>query len=106
MYDQASTEKHSREDESKLLCNAVAKKEMGSYVDSKRLRSCMTSACEETMKLLKQGQLYTFARVYYNHTIILYSANCSYCYQSFLWPIFNQIQHTYIHIVCIVPFYQ
>ena len=26
MYDQASIEKHSREDESKLLCNAVAKK--------------------------------------------------------------------------------
>ena len=26
MYDQAGTEKHSREDESELLCNAVANK--------------------------------------------------------------------------------
>ena len=26
MYDQAGTEKHSREDESELLCSAVAKK--------------------------------------------------------------------------------
>ena len=29
--------------------------QMGNYVDSKRLRPCMTSACEETRKLFKAG---------------------------------------------------
>ena len=76
--------------------------QMGNYVDLNRLRPLHVKNYKETF-FKKQEQLYTFARVYCNHTIILYNANCSYLYQ---WPIFNQIQHMYIHIICIVPFYQ
>ena len=111
MYDQAGTEKHSREDESELLCNAVAKKAIPTNGKLCRFEEIKTTCArplhvKKQGNFLKQGQLYTFAIVYCNHTIISYNANCSYLYQSFLWPIFNQIQHTYIHIVHIVPFYQ
>ena len=47
MYDQASTEKHSREDESELLCNAVAKKAIPTNGKLCRFEQIKTSACEE-----------------------------------------------------------
>ena len=52
--DQADTEKHSREEESELLCNGVTKKAMptnGKLCRSEEiLRPHMTSACEELNK--------------------------------------------------------
>ena len=36
--------------------------QMGSYVDLKRLRPCMTSACEETRKLFKAGAALYFCK--------------------------------------------
>ena len=74
MYDQAGTEKHSREDESELLCNAVAKKAIptnGKLCRFKEIDHAQPLHVKKQGNLLKQGQLYTFARVYCNHTIML-----------------------------------
>ena len=67
MYDQGGTENHSREDESELLCNVVAKKAIPTNgklcrFEEIKLRPRTTSACEETRKLFKAGAALYFCK--------------------------------------------